>query len=380
MMPTAADNPRPRTGRYACELAGPGDSAAIRALLRQPMPGRVRFAMTHGPDHRASVGLASERVDEVVVRDTHRPGGEVVGCGYRAVRRVLVNGRPVSVGYLGGLRCEAALRAAFRVLASAFDTLAQARRPGELPWDFTSVMADNTVVRRGLEKGLAGLPVYTPVGELATLTIRTKRHGALSRGVRGAEPGDAGLIQRRLDDTAQRYHGRHAWRVAEAWAQRDGGDALPGPEDFLVFEPGAGHAPACLALWDTRALRQIVLAGLSPALRRGRVAINLAAWITGRPSLPPTGSQLGMAYASHAGFSLDDGRAAHALLAGVCALAAQRGIPLVSIGLPIDAPILPGLVRRLKPWVSRSVIYAVAHDPACVRLDGRPVWMEVATL
>jgi hypothetical protein len=376
-MTTAPPIPTQRAARYACEHATPDDADAIRRLLQMPMPGRVSFAMTHGPDHAAAVHLASERVDEVVVRDTSGPTNRVVGYGYRAVRSVYLNGSKRRCGYLGGLRCDSALRAAFRVLSSAFDTLAQGRRNDETSFDLTSIMADNRVVRRGLEKGLPGLPTYTPIGEMATLTIDARRHARTDPRIRSATTSDAGLVQQTLDATGARYQARHAWHIEQAW--RTGGAYSLSHKDFLLRDTKHA-APACVALCDQRALKQIVVAGLSPALGRGRHAINLAAKLTGRPALPPAGSPLNMAYISHAAFDLDDADTASALIAQACALAATRGIKLVSLGLPADTPILPALTRRFKPWISRSIIYAVGHLPDAIRLDGRPVWMEVATL
>ncbi|MFN3167296.1 MAG: hypothetical protein ACE37H_09565 [Phycisphaeraceae bacterium] len=366
-----------KQARYRCEHARPGDADAIRRLLEQPMPGKVSFAMTHGADHRAAAMLASEHVCEVVVRDRSKPAPTVVGYGYRAVRPVYLNGTAARVGYLGGLRCDRALRAAFRVLGGAFDTLSGDREADEAPFDLTSIMADNAVVRRGLEKGLPGLPVYVPIGEMATLTLRTKRHGRLDKRVRAATDRDTVLIQSLLDVSAPRYHGRQAWGVSPG-ARRVPGNT-PAVADFLVYE-GDHDDRGCLALWDQRADKQIVIADLHPTLRRLRHAINLAGFATGRPRLPGAGRRLNMAYASHAGFDLDHHATASALIAGVCTIAARRGIELISFGLPADAPLLPRLARRFKPWVSRSVIYAVADRGVPVNLDKRPVWMEVATL
>lgn len=369
--------PDQKNKRYRCEHAQPSDADAIRMLLQQAMPGKVSFAMTHGEDHQAAVNLASERVSEVVVRDRTLPADSVVGYGYRAVRPIYINGTKANVGYLGGLRCDRALRSAFRVLVSAFDTFNADREPDELPYDPTSIMADNTVVRRGLEKGLPGLPAYVPIGEMVTLTIQAARHGRFDKGIRRADSRDTRTIQALLDETSPQYQGRQAWETVPHHHPEPGETPLLG--DYLLFEGAHGHR-GCIALWDQRALKQIVIAGLDPTLRRFRHAINLAAVATGRPLLPGPGDQLNMAYTSHTAFALDDSKTACALISGACAIAAQRGIKLVSIGLPTNTPVAPQLIRRFKPWISHSVIYAVSHQPDRIDLDKRPVWMESATL
>ena len=238
-------------------------------------------------------------------------------------------------------------------------------------------MADNTVVRRGLEKGLPGLPAYVPIGEMMTLTIQAKRHGRLQKHVRSATVGDTEMIQGLLGEIGPQYQGRQAWQLMPP--NDPVSSKSPLPTDYLIFEGKHDHR-GCIALWDQQELKQIIIADLAPSLRRLRHAINLAAFTTGRPLLPGPGNQLNMAYASHAAFDLDDSATACALIAGACAVASQRGIKLVSTGLPANAPIVPQLIRRFKPWVSQSVIYAVSQQPQSLDLDKRSVWMEIATL
>ena len=62
--------------------------------------------------------------------------------------------------------------------------------------------------------------------------------------------------------------------------------------------------------------------------------------------------------------------------------AATMGLNLLSVGLP-NTDEHRAVARRLRGWVSRSVIYAVHHGPppeSPPYLSGRPVWPEVALL
>lgn len=368
-----------RAPRFNCDAATPGDEPAIRALLRQPMPGRLSLSLEHGPDHRGALAIAGPRYDEVVVRDG-RAGGSVIGYGYRAVRSVWANGESVQAGYLGGLRCDTSLRAAFRVLGRAFGYLEAGRRPGEVPYDFTSILADNTTIRRGLEKGLPGLPRYVPIGEMLTLTMRTcrRRAGGPRRGrARPATLADAPAIAGVLADHGRRFNGQPDWGGVAG--RQSSTLQAPGFGDFVVSEK-QGRINACLAVWDQRGARQIVVRQMSPGLRRARPLLNVHARLTGRPALPRAGSGLALAFASHAAFDPEDAGTASALIDTARSQAFDRGIKLLSLGLPADHPCVGPITRRYKPWVTKSVIYAVARDPAAVHLDGRTVWMEIATL
>jgi hypothetical protein len=126
--------------------------------------------------------------------------------------------------------------------------------------------------------------------------------------------------------------------------------------------------------------RQIVVRQMSPGLRRARPLLNGLARITGRPALPREGSGLALAFASHAACDPEDAGAASALIDAARSAAFDRGIRLLSLGLPADHPFVRPITRRYKPWVTRSIIYAVTRDPAAVHLDDRSVWMEIATL
>lgn len=372
---TTALQPHALRRGWGCGPAQPGDARAIRRLLGQAMPGRVAIATPHEPDHRHAMRIAGEPTHEVVVRDPDHADA-VIGYGYRAVQQLMINGKPRRVGYLGGLRCDASLRAAIKVLGRCFDHLADTRTPDQAPYDLTSVMAENAVIRRALEKGLPGLPAYIPIGRMVTLTLRT------GRARRGTKPQPAAVADRAA---TQAIYAEHAacfnarpMRIPDKQVPHRGTPASEVATHLITA--AARRRAGCLTLWDQRAVRQIVVSGYAPALRRARPVINLGLSLAGRPTLPRPGGRLEMAYASHAGFALDDAETAAALLDGARALAASRAIPLLSIGLPAEAPLLKPLIKRFRPWVTRSLIYAVTTEPGAIDFDARPIWMEVATL
>lgn len=372
-MISTRESATPSIARLQCGPAEPGDDASIRRLFRLPMPGRIAIATPHEPDHRSAMRQAGDPVHEVVVREAAQ-GSSVIGYGYRAVQNLMINGEARRVGYLGGLRCEASLRTAVKVLGRCFDYLSTTRCAGEAGYDLTSIMADNTVVRRGLEKGLSGLPKYVPVGRIVTLTLRTDRGRRYS-----IAPGTGIVDPHTAQSVYARYRGTYNGRPADHPGPDRQGNAANHGTTHLGFRVDGG-VRGCITLWDQRDARQIEVCGYHSSIRRARLGINLGLTLVGRPTLPPAGSRLNMAYASHAGFDLDDAETAVGLVGAACRLASERNIRLLSTGLPAGAPVLQPLIKRFRPWVTESVIYAVTSSPEAIDLDQRPLWMEIATL
>lgn len=379
---------RPRSlggGGFPCELAETGDDEALRRLLREAsLDGRIRLAFPREPSFFAAGAVEGRRNATVLVR---RGGtGPVVGMGTRSVKEVWADGRPALLGYLGGLRFAPGWRAGRRTLARAYALVGALRRSDEIPFDLTSVVADNTPARRLLERGVPGLPRYTPLTELVTLVVRTGpgpgRRGRPRRGrdvvVEDAETGS------HLDAMAERLRRDGKARdLAPRW-DRPRLDELAsgrlGPWHPLVALHG-GEVVGCAAVWDQRSLRQCVVGGYAPWLGRTRPVLDVLLRLAGRPGLPPTGTELPMGYLSH--LAATDGEVAAALVAAARPRAARLGLDLLALGLPAGRSDVDVLKRRFGGHTYRSVLYAV-HDPheapVSPSVAGTDVRVEVATL
>ena len=81
--------------------------------------------------------------------------------------------------YLGALRTLPGARG-IKCLVSGYRMLETTRRHDELPFDLTSVAADNVAARRLLERGLPMLPRYRALCDYHTPLIPVGPHRALS--------------------------------------------------------------------------------------------------------------------------------------------------------------------------------------------------------
>jgi len=357
-------------------FARPEDDAAIRALLRrQALGGAIRLGFEREPDARLAAAVEGERHHTVVAR---RAGsGELLGMASRAVRRVWVNGERRYLGYLAQLRRVPELRGGRRLLREGFAACASTRRDDELPFDLTSVVADNANARRLLERGLPGLPPYRPFCDFLTFTFATGSFASGAREpvlvARGSEARLPAIV-----DCLERNLRRH--QLTPAWTLDDlrSGERTRDLDafDFFVVPDGDGGA-GCLALWDQRRFKQVVVRGYAGAVGPLRPLVNVGLSLLGRPRLPAPGRPLALGFLSHV--AIDDDRAdvLLALVAAARRVAAERGLRYLSLGFAARHPLTDAVRRAIHARELGSVLYLVG-PPA--DLDDRVPHVEAATL
>ncbi|MBZ0088884.1 MAG: hypothetical protein K8H90_00750, partial [Thermoanaerobaculia bacterium] len=237
------------------------------------------------------------------------------------------------------------------------------RRPGELDFDFTTILADNRVARRLLEAGLASLPCYLPVAELLTLTLSCSeplwRNGhSTTFETSTARPHELGEIAELLDRT------RSGLQLAPTWSRSE--LESPARSRGLIAErfiwAGKGeHRLGCAAVWDQSEFKQVVVRGYSRGLERWRGLLNALAPWTGSPKLPPAGSPLRLGYLSHVAVPAGDAEMLCALIAAARRRARRLGLDLLALGLDSRRPELAAVRRQFRCRETRSVVYLVSR-------------------
>ena len=355
------------TGRLSVriELATAADDAALRRLARElPMAGRIRLAFECEPSFFAAAEAESDRHHTVIARDEET--GEALGMGSRLVRESYVDGEPVPLGYLGQLRLAPAHRGhVLPLLRAGFEVLGATHCSPEAPFDITSIVADNRPARRLLEAGLEGLPRYRPVESLVTFLIPTRRLRAHVDAV-DARGGSAAMAPEILD-CLERFSRRH--QFAPRWTAAK----MPAADLFHVALAG-GRVVGCLARWDQRAFKQVMVRGYDPALRFWRPLLNLFG-----AALPRVGEPIAFAHLAPLAVDDDEPAVLVALLRAALAAARDAGLEFLSVGLATRHPLVD-VVRRACPGREyASTLYAVEWgDPAA--FDGRIAHPEVALL
>jgi hypothetical protein len=153
------------------------------------------------------------------------------------------------------------------------------------------------------------------------------------------------------------------------------------PEDFLVVRSGS-RIVGCLACWDQREFKQIVVRGYSSRLSLLRPVWNAVAPLAAVPGLPAPGSSLPVAFLSHLAIDHDDADVFQALLGAGLARAASRGADYAILGLAELNP-LTAMAVRWRPKCYRSLAYLVywpEGEAAADQVDARTLHPEIAIL
>ena len=367
--------------RLRVEPAVAGDDAGIRALLqRQAMDGEVRLTFEREPDARHAASVEGERHHPFVARRGSGSSSEVVGLASRAVRRAWIGGKPRLIGYLAQLRRIRSLKGGRRLLRDGFNACIATRRDDELPVDLTSIVADNDEARRLLERGLPGLPTYGRLCRFRTLTFETRASGQddprVSRGTVDLLPAIADCLQRNL-----RHHDfAPVWSADDLRCPHRTRDLDPG--DFLVIRDG-DRVRACVAAWDQRRYKQVVVRGYGGAIGTFRPLVNVGLRLARRPRLPQVGEPLDLGFLSHVAVDDDDPALLRPLVDAARRAAHRRDLAYLSVGFARRNPLAEVARLATGARVLESILYLVGRredvDHWLERISGCP-HVEVATL
>ena len=332
------------------------DADGIRRLLRAtPFGGRISLTLEADPDHREELCGAGRR--QIVVAARESAPDEILGLAERAGHTLWVDRESTRIGYLAQLRRMPGEKITLRRMRYGYDLLERERQPDELPFDYTSILAENASARRLLERGLPGLPRYEEVGKMVTLTFAVSSYHN-SKG----PPSDVVELHRDGREEALDCLRRNLQQRQLAPDLEMSAFDLPGIT-WLVSKKG-GKIDGCVALWDQRAFKAVTIHGYAGCLRRLRIPINLMRAARGLPTLPPIGGRLPLAFLAFLVADGDDCDVMASLVTAACAAAKAKSLSYVSLGLPDGHHLLPVFKKKLRPDMIESVIYLVHPSEA----------------
>ena len=365
------------------EPARPGDDAALRRILRlSPLPGWVSMSYEFEPRLREGLEASGAAVEIVVAR--RKSDGRILGFFSRQSRTVFLDGRERELAYMGQLRFDPSVRARLSILRAGFAHWREhMHAKARLPWDITSILADNRAARRLLEAGVRGFPAYVPLCDYETLAIAASGARAARRdeAISPARDADLPEIRRFIREFNRAHQFAPALPEGEWNTLFSAGGLKAG--DFLVFRE-RGAMRGVLAIWDQRAHKQTVVRGYAPLLRLARPFVNPFLSMAGMPALPAPGETLRVATLSFIAIP-PPGQAdiLPRLIRAARAQAARRGLKILLMGWAADNPMAALVKRRFRHLRYRSRLYLVR--PAHVGGDHdiprhRPIHQEVCFL
>jgi hypothetical protein len=339
------------------------------------MPGWIPVSFSRDPSFAGALAVEGAKRTIWVARSDDT--GEAVGYATVSSKPVWINGRPEQLGYLSNLRLRPEWRGG-RLLARGFRTfIADSDHACRLYC--TTILRENRRALSLLGKTRRTAPRYHPAGIFHCRAVSPRRlAGARHADIRPATPNDLpDLVTWLADEGAQlQFFPRYR---AEDFAD---GALLQGlkMEDILLLHEG-GRIAGCIALWDQRSFRQVVIPRYPPVLRLARPLISAAEACTAWPPLPPPGRPAPLAYASLICIRDRDPARFRTLLAAAARHAADRWQAIV-LGAHESDP-LAAVVASLRGLDFSSHVFLVTHaaaPDAINGLDHRPVYLETGSL
>jgi hypothetical protein len=341
------------------EVATQQDDPGLRALLRNnPIPGAISLSMEREPDFFLAASIEGPMHQTLVGRDLE--ANRVAGLASRSARDAFIDGKVERLGYFSQVRIDPAYRGK-TVFAAGWARMRELHEAEPVDCYVTTIVADNAIARRILEKDRPFKPNYRPRGELHTLALVPRR-----RRLRRFLPGGAAIQRARPDmlpdiaDCLQRNYRRY--QLAPVWTA----DMLADPAlcrglqptDFLVAMHG-GRIVGTLATWDQQSFKQNVVRGYARPFRLARPVVNALSHVAAIPRLPAVGQAIPHVYLTHASSDGDDARVMVRLVEQALCELRPRGLAYAMLGLCSANPMLGPVKRSFRHIDYRSIIHVV---------------------
>jgi hypothetical protein len=266
---------------------------------------------------------------------------------------VHAGGRELRACYLGGLRVCGKYRGRLDVLKGGFESIPHLLpEVREIPLVFTSIATENRRARRILEAGLDGMPRYSFIGDMETFVVsalRGRKSGLLER----ARLSDVSDIVS-FYNAATAYVSLSPVLEAEWLESMIRGSWL----DFYIHRP-KGRIEACIAVWDQRSYKQIVVRGYRRPLDMLRPLHNLWARIAKRPFLPAPGQRLEQVFLAFRAFDDSVADKEALFIREALSAVAETGADSAMLGVTPSSPRYLELKRALKPYIYATRIETV---------------------
>lgn len=367
-----------RGGAFRFALAGPADEPDIRALVGSlAMPGDVSVRFEREPDYFLGTTIQGDPCHVLIARQV--PDGALAALAVVAERRVFLDGQPTRVAYLGQIRVAPRFQGHWLMQRAALE-VTQFHDPA-LP--YLGIIAADNPVALGTITGLRppGGAHVTRIARLVSLAFVCHERFTGRRPRLPVEPVSPGSLDETVDFLGRIGPGRQLFPVVDPHRLVDGQTWRDlRLEDLLVVRRD-GAIAGVLGSWDQSAYKQDVVASYAPRLRRLRPGFDLLARAVGGRPLPRPGERIRTAFGTLRCLADDDPDVLVALLAAARRRALEQGQDFLMLGFDERDPQL-GRVPRWLHVTYRSDVFLGSfggRDPAA-HIDGRPVYVEVATL
>ena len=259
----AMDSMNSRSNRYAFETATPEDSADILDILEDiDLEGKISLIFTRRPDPYSSFKREGREVDIIVSRDTRL--GRLTSVAAASINTMFLNGEPRDIGYLFALRVRKEYRRRYRILPEGFDYLFRLHKDKDIPFYLTTILEQNTIAQRLLEKQRESMPVYEYLGDYETYALATGKREKKIPGFHFKKAGGSDLhaLVEFLSDQGRAFQ---FFPVLEEADLADTSSHVRFNDFYLLYNNN--EIVAAGAVWDQRDYKQYILSKYGGILR-----------------------------------------------------------------------------------------------------------------
>jgi len=237
------------------KIASKEDDYILREGLKtNQIEGSISVSFETEPSFFNAVQVQGKKCQIVVIKTEEE--GELIAFGVRAIKPVFVNGEIVNIGYLSSLRVTSKFRKNI-YLAKGYKFLRKLDQDNCAPFYLTTIVEDNLEARKVLESGKAGLPTYTPYGNLLTYLVKLDRikQSKIYKIKKGTDFPLESVINF-LHEEGQKKQFYPYYKVSDF-----GTGFLKGlkQEDFYIAVNNKEEIVGIFAKWDQRAFKQVHL-------------------------------------------------------------------------------------------------------------------------
>ena len=247
-----------RNDRYTYETARPEDAAEILGILEEiDFKGKIALTYTRRPD--PYVSFKKEGRDVTVFVSREKGANRITSIAAASINRMFLNGEPTDVGYIFGLRVKKEYRRRYLLLPRGYEYIFRYHAEKNIPFFLTTILEENLVARRLLEKRRPSMPIYEYYGDYETYALTTGRRARRDRGLRfrKAEASDVKALIAFLHDQGQRFQ---FFPVLDKTELTDPGASIHYGDFYLLCDSNDEIAAAG-AVWDQSDYKQYLLSG-----------------------------------------------------------------------------------------------------------------------
>ncbi len=350
--------------RYEYSLATSNDGPDLLRLYEcDESSGNISVMYTRRPNPYESLLREGDKVIFPIMRVKETQ--ELCGGGCCVIRKAYVNGQRRITGYLTGLKIMPKFRRRVPYIQELYQELF-ALTKGEVDLFYTTILAENVVFQRLLEKKRKNMPVYQFLHDYTVYCFlprlpKTSLDLALEQGV------SREVIEFYEQRLPHLNLSPYSLIESSSYPRLDS-------SNIYSLKDAAGRVVAACGLVDQKHYKQYIVTKYSGALN---LLSHLPLTWIGYPNLPKVGQVINYASIAMLCVDNDDRDLACSLMSKV--FAQHNNYDFFMLGLVGNHP-LNQLFETLKHIKYPSKLYTVHNDPSHLHLDERLIHLEVSLL